>query len=273
MIIKYINKILCAIGKHKLYETVGDCGTGIPSTGYECVRCKKNGGGMNLVKLVGGSIFCDSKMVANKFGMRHAKVVENIRRLIHDLKRFSVLSKDAKYIETESEYRGQRFKVYMMDRKFFSLLCMRFKGDKAFEWQLRFNDAFYVMEERLVNQITNKNDQKWISAREQGKQIRKKETDTIKEFVSYATNQGSRNAKFYYKHITKATYKALGLVAQKNPKLRESMNIVELSELVLAEQYAVKLLKKYMKTGMNYKDIYKFVRDDLVLFSNNLRIE
>ncbi len=228
---------------------------------------------MNLVKVVGDGIFCDSKMVANKFGMRHAKVVETIRKLIFDLNRLRVLSKDAKFIETEREYRGQRFKVYMMDRKFFSLLCMRFKGDKALEWQIRFVDAFYLMEERILNQITNKDDKKWISTRSQGKQIRKNETDTIKKFVEYAIDQGSKNAKFYYKHITNATYKALGLISQKNPKLRESMNIIELSELILAERYAVKLLKKYMKTGMNYKDIYKFVRDDLIQFSDNLRIE
>ncbi len=228
---------------------------------------------MNLVKLVGDDVFCDSKMISNKFGMRHAKVVEIIRKLVFDLNRLSVLSKDAKYIEAEREYRGQLYKVYMMDRKFFSLLCMRFKGDKAFEWQIKFNNAFYLMEEQLLKNTANKKDKEWISTRSKGKQIRKTETDTIKKFVEYATKQGSKNAKFYYKHITGATYKALGLIAQKKPSLRESMNIIQLSELILAENHAVGLLEKYMETGMDYKYIYKQVRDDLVKYSNNLRIE
>ena len=226
---------------------------------------------MDLVKLIGDDVFCDSKMIANKFGMRHAKVVEIIRKLSFDLTRLSVLSKDAKCFETESEYRGQRFKIYTMDRKFFSLLCMRFKGDKALEWQIRFNDAFYLMEERLSKQIENKNDKEWLSTRTQGKQIRKNETDVIKEFVQYATSQGSKYAKFYYKHITNATYKALGLLAQNKPKLRDSLNIIQTSELILAENKAQQLLKQYMDTGMKYKDIYKFVKKDLIQYADSIR--
>ena len=34
-------KIKCWFGYHRLYETVGNFGTGLPSTGYKCYECKK----------------------------------------------------------------------------------------------------------------------------------------------------------------------------------------------------------------------------------------
>lgn len=149
---------------------------------------------------------------------------------------------------------------------------MRFRGKKALEWQVKFNDAFYEMEKHILQTELNKSDSGFIKIREQSKIARKQETDTIKDFVEYATNQGSSSAKFYYKHITNATYKALGLMVQRKPKLRDSLNIYEVSELLLAERTAQNSLKKYMNLNRNYKDIYESVKDDLVKFADALRI-
>jgi Rha family phage regulatory protein len=228
---------------------------------------------IGLVEVKKDWIFCDSSLVARKFGTKHIYVVRIIKKLITDIGDLRGISNHPKFEIEKRSYRGNNYEAYLMDRRFFSLLSMRFKGKKALEWQIKFNDAFYLMETRLLQGSKNKSDMAWIGFRDQGKLTRKNETDTIKKFVEYATAQGSKSAKFYYKHITNASYKALGLMAQSKPKLRESMNIIEISELMLAERYAEGLLKKYMKTGMKYKDIYKFVRDDLITFSNNLRIE
>ena len=160
-----------------------------------------------------------------------------------------------------------------MNRDFFSFLVMRFRRRKAIEWQLRFIAAFNAMEAKLIQFQKNASDQEWIGKREESKLIRHEETDTIKEFVEYATSQGSKSARFYYKHITTATYRALGLMAQKNPKLRDSMNIVETSQLLLAERHATRRLRKYMELGRHYKDIYSSVKKDLIGFGEVLRLE
>lgn len=38
-IIPFIGKILCYFDIHRLYETVKNFATGMPSTGYACYRC------------------------------------------------------------------------------------------------------------------------------------------------------------------------------------------------------------------------------------------
>jgi len=74
-----------------------------------------------------------------------------------------------------------------------------------------------MMEKRLHCLESNKSNEYWLEARSQSKVARKEEASVIKEFVDYATTQGSKNSKHYYKHITNATYKALGLMSQRKP--------------------------------------------------------
>jgi phage regulator Rha-like protein len=232
---------------------------------------------MELVEVKMENVYCDSLMVSRKFKQKHAYVVNNIKKLLSDLETLRVGTTDPKkrytIITEDREYRGRPYTAYLMDRQFFSLLANRFRGKHALEWQIKFNDAFYEMEEKIISSNNNKLDKDWTSSRDESKIARRSETDVIKEFVEYATDQGSKSAKFYYKHITNATYEALGLMAQKQPKLRDSMNIYEVSQLILSEKLAREKIKEYMGLGRNYKDIYQSVRSDLIEYSNLLRIE
>ncbi len=224
---------------------------------------------MHLVESKHNHVFCDSSVVAKKFGIQHFSIVKTIEKLESRLRSIDDCPKVEKY---EKEYRGQKFTAYLMDREFFSLLCMRFENKEALKWQVRFNSAFYEMEERLLTQIKNKSNTNFLETRQQGKLARKEETDIIKEFVDYAINQGSKSAKFYYKHITNATYQALELMIQKKPALRDTLDIYQLSELLLAERVAKNSLRKYMELGRHYKDVYKSVAEDLKVFGNSLKL-
>lgn len=229
---------------------------------------------LNLVEVNCGEVFCDSNMVAKKFDTKHSHVTRNIRVLIKDIDTYLTGTKRSpKYKVEEREYRGRKYTVYLMNKKFFTLLAMRFRGEKPMRWQSLFIDAFEYMEERIVLADYNANNDTWTAQRKQGKIARKEETDVIKDFVDYATKQGSKNAKFYYKHITNSSYKALNLIQHKTPKLRDILNVYEVASLVLAEKIACDGLKKYMKLGRNYKDIYNSVRDDLLNFGGRLGIE
>ncbi|MCP4392770.1 MAG: Rha family transcriptional regulator [Alphaproteobacteria bacterium] len=228
---------------------------------------------MKLVEVKKEQVYCDSLMVSRKFGQKHNKVTRTIEKLICDMEDLRGTACTPKYIKEERNYRGRDYTAYLMDKRFFSLLAMRFKGIKALEWQIKFIDAFFEMENKILSTNINKIDKEWLSSRDQSKLSRKAETDVIKEFVEYATNQGSKSAKFYYKHITNATYQALGLMAQNQPKLRDSMDIYEVSQLILSEKLAKEKISEYMKLGRHYKDIYKSVKNDLIEFSGMLRIE
>jgi len=228
---------------------------------------------MELVEFKRNEIYCDTGVIARKFGMQHAKVSQAMKTLIPKLDDFRVTGFHPKFEIEDREYRGKKYKAYLLNRDCFILLGMRFDTKKARQWQGKFIAAFNAMEQHILIADKNATDPKWLIQREQGKLARLEETDVIKEFVDYATNQGSKSAKFYYKHITNATYKALGLMAQSKPKLRDTMNLYEISELLLAERLAKKSLKKYMTIGRHYKDIYNSVKEDILSFGSVLRLK
>lgn len=226
---------------------------------------------MELVEAKRDWVFCDSSMVANKFGLNHKDVVRTIHRIQNDLKKINF--KNIPICKTEIRvYRGREYTAYLMSRDFFSLLVPRFKGLKAFEWQLKFNDAFYLMEKQLLSKVNNEQDIKWLGGRKQLKITRREETDIIKEFIEYAEKQGSQHAQYYYKHYTNATYKALGLVAQKYPKLRDTLDMYQMAQITLAEQLVRNKLRKYMGLGRHYTDIYSSIKQDLLNLGETLQL-
>jgi len=228
---------------------------------------------MEIVEVKKGEVFCDSNMVAKKFGVKHADVVNKMKTLIPKLEDFRVEAFYPKFWTESRSYRGKNYTAYLMNRDCFMVLGMRFDTKRSRKWQGQFVAAFNVMENQILIADKNATDTKWIGHRKLLVKGRKEETDVIKDFVEYATFQGSKKAKFYYKHITNATYKALGLMIQKKPKLRDTMNLYEISELLLAERVARSSLRKYMDLKRGYHDIYESVKDDLEMFASGLRIE
>ncbi len=218
--------------------------------------------------------FTNSRILAQKFGKRHNDVVSKIDGIVKDLEEINLRKNSSlKFEKVKEVYRGTIFDVYEMNRQAFSLVAMSFTGKKALEWKLKFNDAFYDMEKVLIQVAHNKQNELWLTQRKQGKLVRKEETDVIKQFVDYATSQGSTKAQFYYKHITTAVYKCLGLIQYKRPKIRETLDIMETHQLILAEMTAKKSLLKYMKDGEHYKSIFTLVKKDLEQFANSFLLE
>lgn len=62
--------------------------------------------------------------------------------------------KSAQYfiVSNYKDLSGKSNKEYLLTRDGFSLIVMSFTGDKAFEWKLKYIDAFNTMEEALKNQ-------------------------------------------------------------------------------------------------------------------------
>lgn len=97
-------------------------------------------------------------------------------------------------------------------------------------------------------------------ARTKGKEARKILTDAIKRFVEYAMQQGSKNAKRYYKNITDMMYKVLFLLDAatiKEGNIRDRLDLEQLSLLDVADRQVARVLDKCMEAGMPYKDAYK----------------
>jgi phage regulator Rha-like protein len=227
----------------------------------------------SLVKMHNGEIMVDSRVIANKFtNGKHAYVKDAIKTILKKMEktkgrrsRPSIL----KYIIQKDVYRGQEYDYYLLNRAFYSMVSMKFRTDDAFIWQEKFIEAFFEMERKLLRQ----SDAEWLTARKQSKEIRKLETDTIKEFVEYAESQGSKNANKYYINITKTTAKTLLLLENQEPSTRNFLDKLELNQLIFAEMVVANSLKKYMSMEIPYKQIFKLVKEDLLKCSDLIVIK
>lgn len=97
-------------------------------------------------------------------------------------------------------------------------------------------------------------------ARIEGKQTRMELTDTIKDFVSYAKKQGSQSADRYYMSITKMEYAALGMLEAKERGFRDTLNIIQVHQLAVAEDIARQAILDGMHQEMPYKAIYQHAK-------------
>lgn len=98
----------------------------------------------SLVKIENQQIVTDSRQIAENFGKEHKNVLVAIREIL-------VAEKSATkfFMESEHEYRGQKFPMYLMNRDGFTLLAMGFTGKQALEWKLKYIKAFNEMEAEL----------------------------------------------------------------------------------------------------------------------------
>ena len=81
-----------------------------------------------------------SLKVAEVFGKEHRNVLRDIEHLIE---RGMLNFEQTSYIHPQN---GQSYRMYLMDRKGFTLLAMGFTGDAALRWKSKYIDQFDKME-------------------------------------------------------------------------------------------------------------------------------
>jgi hypothetical protein len=126
------------------------------------------------------------------------------------------------------------------------------------------------MEAELTRERSNLD---WKAARLQGKAVRKNTTDTIQDFIQYATDQGSVNAKMYYANLTKMEYKALDLLEQSKQtsgNFRDTLDLMQISFLQVAESIASTAIQKGMTDNLHYKEIYIFAKEKVTQYAHSV---
>ena len=221
---------------------------------------------MELVEIENGMVFTTSNKIAEEFGIMHKHILEKIESFTAEIStvKFNEMYREFEYTNS----RNRKYRSYKINRDGYMFLVMNIANKKANDKKLKFIEAFNLMEKTILNNIN----QEWVTTREQGKLIRRIETDTIKEFTEYAKSQGSKSAQFYYKHYTSATYKALQLLENKKPKTRETLDLLELHQLLLAEDIVTKTIKKEMENKEHYKVIFEKCKIALENFANSVLI-
>lgn len=222
----------------------------------------------DLVEIQDGQPVVNSLTVADKFRKAHKNVLQKIERLdcSDDFKRLNF---------QPSSYTNKQNKTvpcYLLTRDGFSFLCMGFTGKEAAKWKEAYIRAFNQMEKALLKQ---QDKLEWKQARLQSKEVRKSVTDTIKNFVDYATNQGSKSASMYYANITKMEYAALELV-EKGSKIptgfRDNLDTMDLCFLATAEQIAKQSLRAGMSQRLHYKEIYQLAKERVNTYAETVKL-
>jgi Rha family phage regulatory protein len=103
---------------------------------------------MPVINVRDGAILADSRDIARAFGKQHKNVLTKIDALLADAPDLNGLNfKPVPYVDEKGEAR----RSYEMDRKGFSLLAMRFTGNRALQWQIAYVDEFDRMERAMLS--------------------------------------------------------------------------------------------------------------------------
>lgn len=197
-----------------------------------------------LVYLKNEQALTDSLTVAEMFEKQHKHVLEKIEKILNDSAENSAQCfHKTRYKDASGKWNTK----YLMNRDGFTFLVMGFTGKKANEWKWKYIDAFNKMEKVVMERQTTV----WLETRQQGKLIRKGETDVIQKLVEYAREQGSGHADMLYMTYTKLANKMAGITT------RDSATNSQLNELSTMERIIAKVVLEEMAKGIHYKQIYK----------------
>lgn len=104
----------------------------------------------------------------------------------------------------------------------------------------------------------------WTLARDESKASRRVETDIIAKFIEYAKNQGSQSAELYYVNFSKmVNSQLLEFEGKAPPKLRDSLNSVQLHSISVAESIIARTLVECMTAKRPYKEVYQLAKQKI----------
>jgi len=147
------------------------------------------------------------------------------------------------------------------------LITLMKNSEVVVDFKFKLSREFYKMKKVLGELLLRQKNEAWLEQREQGKLTRREETDVIKEFVEYATKQGSTKASFYYSNISKMENKALFFLEQKFKNIRDALSGQQLQIVATADIAIAEALRLGMKQGLNYKDIYQLAKQRIDVIS------
>lgn len=151
---------------------------------------------------------------------------------------------------------GRPEKTYFLNERQFTMVSMLINNsEEALKVKKTVNDEFWRMREQL-SELAQHN-----KARLDGKVYRRKETDTIKDFIELAKAQGASDGiNHLYSTLTTMENKALFVLEQKYPNVRDVLNTGQLMQICVADQIVEKTYAEAVETNMHYKDAYKLAK-------------
>ena len=205
------------------------------------------------------------------FGRDHYRVLQLISKYekdFLDLENNRVSNALIRRTLKTSDHAGRPVEEIMLNEQQAIFLGTLFRNtDMVVEFKKRLSKEFVEQKNIIANLIRQRQDPDWQNVRKDGKIVYRQKTDVIKQFVEYATSQGSKSAEMYYANFAKMENSALFYFEQKYKNMREVLTIKQLMQISTADDVIEKALKEGMESGLNYKNCYKLAKERIIAFA------
>lgn len=195
--------------------------------------------------------FTTSDIIAEYTKNSYRSIQRTIERQITRLEKFG----QVRFEITSVRYkRGTNLKkVYQLNEEQATLLISFLKNtDTVADFKVELVRQFYEMRRLLLERQSVQ----WQQVRNEGKAVRRLETDAIKMFVEYAEANGSKHSDRYYMLFTTMAYRALGIEKGKRNILPASV----LLNLRTVEQVIDRAIWEELAAGTEYHQAFQRVK-------------
>ena len=235
---------------------------------------------MKSVEIYNGSLVAGTWIISEGFKRVHYKILALCRKYESELLELA----DSNQLPNELTSRtikrkkggkgGKPVTEYLLNEAQTIFLGSMFRAKSGNDPVLRFKvqlaKDFVKLKETLANITAQQHKPEWIEKRNRGKIARLEETNTIKRFVQYCTDNGSKNAETYYCNITKMVNTTMYEFEGSFRNLRDVMTTQQLDDTYFHDNIVRRALNEGMKAGMDYHDIYQMVKDRIMSLADML---
>lgn len=203
-----------------------------------------------------GRIVADSRDVARMIGKRHTEVLRTIKTMCGHFAQRNFASSEFFVSATYTDSTGRQLPCYYLTQMGCEMVANKQTGAGGTLFTAQYVKAFHAMKEFIME----RNSPIWQDTRTLTKEVRRQETDVIRELVDYARTQGSQHAVKYYTSISKLANKAAGIDD------RDLAHVGQLTTLMLIEQVIADEIRASIAAQKPYKEIYTSVQQRLLAF-------
>ena len=204
-----------------------------------------------------GEPVADSRDVAAMIERPHKTLIRSISTFIEHLSRHKIVPADFFIPSVYLDEQGKVRPCYYLTEMGCDMGANKMTGEKGTVFTAKYVKAFHQMRS-FIRELQSPI---WRDTRSLGKEIRKRETDSIKALVDYAKGQGSQHAERYYKNLSNLADSVAGISD------RDRATVVQLNTLLLLEGMIGEEIQKGISAGQPYKTVYQACKDRLSGFS------
>ncbi|MFA6201396.1 MAG: Rha family transcriptional regulator [Bacteroidales bacterium] len=242
--------------------------------------------GNDIIEYIENDFYVGSWKLSNLFEVEHRSLKRTIKNNMKDvvevgdseLKTRTIYANSIRVINNKiNDKKGRPVVEYLLNEPQASFIVLLLRGqykhdkvDLIIKFKKHITDGFFKQRKIIGKLLIQKQNAEWLQKRSEGKIERRAETDVIKNFVEYASLQGSKNAEKYYMIISKMqnqTLFNLEYLTIKYPNIRDIAEGFQLDTLIMADRIVAKAIKEGMNNSMNYKDIYVMCKNRVEQFA------